>query len=413
MIKREKYLKKLEKLKDKDYIKILMGIRRSGKTTLLKTYIKELEKKGINKNNIIFISFESRKYNTIKNFKELDQIIYKQIKNTEGKIYLFFDEIQYVDQWEKSINGYRVDLDCDIYITGSNSSLLASDLATTLTGRYIVINIYPFSFKETLQYKKEIEKIKLTPTKEKEIYKEYFKFGGMPGLLKLDEENKIESLNTIYDTIMLRDIINKYEIKKNDLFNRFTYYLMSTPGETFSSTSIANFFKSQKRRVSTDTILRYATYLTESYFLSKARRNDLKVKNLLKTLEKYYLTDHGFHQAIVKDNKDNITGILENIVYIELLRRDYKVTIGKIYDKEIDFICEKNNKKIYIQVSYTIGEINTREREMKPFSLIDDDNERYIISTDDEDYSRRYVKHLHIIDFLKSDIWYFSFIYLF
>ena len=404
MIKREKYLKKLEKLKDKDYIKILMGIRRSGKTTLLKTYIKELEKKGINKNNIIFISFESRKYNTIKNFKELDQIIYKQIKNTEGKIYLFFDEIQYVDQWEKSINGYRVDLDCDIYITGSNSSLLASDLATTLTGRYIVINIYPFSFKETLQYKKEIEKIKLTPTKEKEIYKEYFKFGGMPGLLKLDEENKLESLNTIYDTIMLRDIIDKYEIKKNDLFNRFTYYLMSTPGETFSSTSIANFFKSQNRRVSTDTILRYATYLTESYFLSKARRNDLKGKNLLKTLEKYYLTDHGFHQAIVKDNKDNITGILENIVYIELLRRDYKVTIGKIYDKEIDFICEKNNKTIYIQVSYTIAEINTREREMKPFSLIDNDNDRYIISTDDEDYSRRYVKHLNIIDFLKSDI---------
>ncbi len=404
MIKREKYLKKLEKLKDKDYVKILMGIRRSGKTTLLKNYIEELEKKNIKKDNIIFISLESRKYNTIKNFKELDEVVYKLIENIEGKIYLFFDEIQYVKEWEKSINGYRVDLDCDIYITGSNSSLLASDLASTLTGRYIVINIYPFSFKEILQYKKEIDKIELTPTNEKEIYKEYLKFGGMPGLLKLDEEYKIESLNSIYDTIMLRDIMDKYEIKKNDLFNRFTYYLMSTPGETFSSTSISKFFKSQNRRVSADTILRYATYLTESYFLSKAKRNDLKGKNILKTLEKYYLMDHGFHQAIVRDNNDNITGILENIVYIELLRRDYKVTIGKIYDKEIDFICQKNNKTIYIQVSYTIGEMSTRKREMKPFSLVNDDNDMYIISTDDEDYSTKYVKHLNIIDFLKSDI---------
>ncbi len=404
MIKRQLYIDKLNEFKNIDFIKVIVGIRRCGKTTLLKTFMNELINEGIPNENIIYISFESLKYNHIKNSKELDEVVLSLTKNITGKVYLFFDEIQEVEDWEKSINGYRVDLDSDIYVTGSNSQFLSTNLSSILTGRYVLINVYPFSFREILQYKKEIENITINKDTENDIFDEFMKFGGMPGILPLkNEESKLAALTDIFNTIIFRDIITRYKIKNSDMFERFTYYLINTTGETFSANSISNFFKNLARKVSKDTILRYANYLVDSFFILKAKRFNLKGKNVLKIYEKYYLTDHGFHQSIVGHDQDAYTNLLENIIYIELLRRGYDVKVGDINNKEVDFVCEKYGNFIYIQVSYKLENKNTQEREFKPLLMIDDNYDKYILSMDTEDYSKRGIKHINIIDFLKYD----------
>ena len=230
------------------------------------------------------------------------------------------------------------------------------------------------------------------------------KFGGMPGILPLkNEESKLAALTDIFNTIIFRDIITRYKIKNSDMFERFTYYLINTTGETFSATSISNFFKNLARKISKDTILRYANYLVDSFFILKAKRINLKGKNVLKIYGKYYLTDHGFHQSIVGHDQDAYTNLLENIIYIELLRRGYNVKVGDINNKEVDFVCEKYGNFIYIQVSYKLENKKTQEREFKPLLMIDDNYDKYILSMDRENYSKRGIKHINIIDFLKYD----------
>ena len=410
-IKRKEYLKKLEDYKDSDFVKVFTGIRRSGKTSLLHSWADELEKKGINKENIIFISFESPKYNLIDNNIDLDKIIYEKTTNVEGKIYLFFDEIQQVNQWEKSINGFRVTLDCDIYISGSNSKLLSGELATLLAGRYINIQVYPFSFKELLQYKEEIEDLKLTKENITSLFDEYYiNYGGMPSILSLkDNESKITALTDIYDSILLNDIISRFSIKNIDLLKRYIMFMINSIGQTYSSEKIKNYLKSNDIYTTQNTLLKYNEYLKQTFFISKCRRFDLKSKKLMKIKEKYYLMDHGFHHAIVEKNNLWIPRIIENIVYIELLRRGYKVSVGRVGEEnngnekkelEVDFVCEKYGKYIYIQVSYTLSSENTAKREFEPFFKIRDKYDTYIITTDQHDFSNNGVKHLNIIDFL-------------
>ena len=355
MIKRELYLKQIRNLFDTDFVKVIVGMRRCGKTTLLKSIMEELKENGVKEENIIYISFESIQYKNISTQEELDNLILNLVNGLEGKIYLLFDEIQEVESWEKSINSYRVSFDCDIYITGSNSKLLSNELATLLSGRYIKINVYPFSFAEILKYREEIDGVELNEETVKSLLDEYLLFGGMPSLLPLkDEDTKINALQDIYDSIIVRDILSRYAIKDIDLFKRFVYYLMNSMGQTFSKKSITGYLIYENKKTTRNTISNFTDYLQESLFVKRVRRQDIIGKRILSTEEKYYITDHGFHHALVDNNSNWLARILENIVYIELLRRNYSVKVGKIKGKEIDFVCQRHDKKIYVQVAYQL-----------------------------------------------------------
>ncbi|MBQ6444382.1 MAG: ATP-binding protein [Methanosphaera sp.] len=405
LIKHHSYIDQLKNYIDSDFVKVYIGIRRSGKTSLMHNIIDELKSMGVKDENIIFISLESREYANIDNSEQLNEIVYNKTENIKGKIYLFFDEIQQVKEWEKSINSYRVSLDSDIYITGSNSKLLSGELATLLTGRYLTINVYPFSFKEFLQYKNEIERVELTKDTINKLYDEYFNFGGMPGILSLgsDEFKKI-ALKDIYNSILFEDIVSRFKINNIDLLQRFVRYIISSTGEIFSSKSITNYLKSNNIYTSQDTLLKYKEYLNQSFFISKCKIFELKGKKEMKILGKYYLTDHGFHHALIEDNILKVTKILENIVYVELLRRGYTVHVGRNTDNtEVDFVCEKYGKYKYIQVSYRLTSEKTLNREISPLLRIHDKYESILITTEKHDFSKEGVKHLNIIDFLCDD----------
>ena len=405
LIKRDAYVNQLKDYIDSDFVKVYIGIRRSGKTSLMYNIIDELKSMGVKDENIIYISFESREYTYIDNSEQLDEIIYNKVKNLEGKIYLFFDEIQQVKDWEKSINSYRVSIDSDIYITGSNSKLLSGELATLLTGRYLTINVYPFSFKEFLQYKNEIEDVEITDNSINELYDDYFNFGGMPGILSLgSEEFKRLALKDIYNSILFEDVVSRFKINNVDLLQRFTRYMISSTGEIFSSKSIKNYLKSNNIYTSQDTLLKYNEYLFQSFFISKCKFFELKGRKEMKILGKYYLMDHGFHHALIEDNILKVTKILENIVYVELLRRGYNVNVGRNSDnREVDFVCEKSGKYKYIQVSYRLTSEETLNREITPLLKIPDKYESILITTENHDFSKEGVKHLNIIEFLCGD----------
>lgn len=401
MIKRELYLNQIRHLFGSDFIKVIVGLRRCGKTSLLKSIIGELQDNGVKKENIIYISFELVQYKNIFNAHQLDELILKLVEGLEGKIYLLFDEIQQVEFWEKSINSYQASFDCDIYITGSNSKLLSNELATLLSGRYVKINLYPFSFAEILQYKQEINGLKLNEMNLKELFNEYLLFGGMPGLLPIkDESTKINILHDIYDSIVINDVLSRYKINEIDLFMRFSYYLMNSTGQTFSKTSITNYLKNENKKTSRNTISNFTKYLEDSLFCKKVMRQDILGKKLLKTEEKYYLADQGFHHALVDNNSDWLGRILENVVYNELIRRGYSVKIGKIKNKEIDFVCEKQDNKIYVQVAYLLSTPETIEREFSPLFDVPDKYRAYVLSMDEVNLSEGGIIHENIIDFL-------------
>ena len=387
LIKRTAYVDQLKEYVNTDFVKVYIGIRRSGKTSLMHNIIEELKSMGVKDENIIFISFESREYNHIDSCEKLDEIVYKKTENIKGKIYLFFDEIQQVKGWEKSINSYRVSIDSDIYITGSNSKLLSGELATLLTGRFLTINVYPFSFKEFLQYKNEIEGVEINEHSIAKLYDDYFNFGGMPGILTLgSDEFKKMALKDIYNSILFEDIVSRFKINNIDLLQRFSRYMISSTGEIFSSKSIKNYLKSNDIYTSQDTLLKYNDYLNQSFFLSKCKCFELKGRKEMKI------------------NILKVTKILETIVYVELLRRGYKVNVGRNPDDtEVDFVCEKSGKYKYIQVSYRLSGEETLKREITPLLRIPDKYESLLITTENHDFSKDGVKHLNIIDFLCGD----------
>ena len=398
MIRREFYLEQINDVMDSDFVKVFIGIRRCGKTELMLSTIDELKQKGIKDENIIYISLEDRKYYDIYDYKQLDEIIYSLAENSTEKIYIFIDEIQQVDKWEKSINGYRKSLNCDIYITGSNSKLLSTELSTYLAGRYIEIKVYPFSYTEVIQF----ELLEGLTINEKEIFNEYVTYGGMPGLLTVNEKMKTNALRDIYNSIIVDDILTRHRIEKVDLFKRFIRYLMNSTSQTFSKKSIQNYLKNENIKMNPETINKYTDYLQEALFIARLRRKDLVGKKEMKTQEKYYLTDHGFHQALIDDNSKWIPRILENIVYMELLRRGYDVRVGKVYDREVDFEYKKDNQKRYMQVTYMLSTDETIEREFTPLEMIRDNYPKYVLSLDEFDMSRNGIIHMNIIDFLKN-----------
>ena len=400
MIIRESYLKKIRKFIDEEEIKVITGLRRSGKTYFLKQIMNELKEKGINDSNIIYLPLESAKYDTIKNYKDLNNLIFNMTKDIKGKIYLFFDEIQLINDWQKSINSYRIDLDADIYLTGSNSQILSGELATLLSGRYIKIEIYPFSFNEILEYKK-IKFGEISLSDETKIFNEYVKYGGLPRTLNFDEEEKIDYLSDIYSTIVLKDIISKNNIRDIAFLERLIKFMIVNTGEIFSINSIRKYLKHEGISVSTNTISNYLKQIEDAYILIKSKREEIKTKKILTTNEKYYCIDPGFYELQTGLNKSR-GKILENIVFLELLRRKYKITIGNIDGLEVDFICRKPNKTIYIQVSESILDETTRNREFRSLEKINDNYPKYVLTLDNWDYSKNGIIHLNIINFLKD-----------
>lgn len=399
MIKRKFYLEKIVKLIDTEDIKVITGVRRCGKTVLLKQIIDELENRGIASENIIYMSFESSKYKNIRNDDDLDEFIFSKTNNLNGKIYLLFDEIQKVKNWEVSLNSYRVDLECDIYITGSNSQLLSGELATLISGRYISINMLPFSFKELIQYYDEmhenIDEIKL--------FEQYLSYGGFPGLLNYENEEKEKYLYDLYSTIVLNDILYKNKVKDLDLLERLMEFMISNIGQLFSANSISKYIKNENRKTTPHTIINYMDYARNAFIFYQIKRENIKQKRKLLISDKYYLVDSGFYFIFNGSTQRNWGQLLENIVFLELIRQGYSITIGKIQDLEVDFVCKKANQIKYIQVSQSILDENTRKREFKSLEKISDSYSKYVISMDSFDFSANGIIHLNIIDFLKSE----------
>ena len=396
MVKRELYIDKIRPLIDKDIIKVITGIRRCGKSYFLNLIVEELKNNGIKDENIILINLESMKYNSLKTKEELDDVVLNLTKNISGRFYLLFDEIQNIERWEKAITGYKVDFNCDIYITGSNSKLLSGELVTFLAGRYMEIKMYPFSFNEFLSYKGD--------NNEMELFQEYFKYGGTPFTLELNSQQKIDYLNDIYNSIVLKGIVEKYKLRDVNLLNRLILYILDNIGNPFSVTGISKYLKHFNIRFSNNTLYNYLQYLENALIISKLPREDIQGKKLFKLSEKYYVTDHGSAAAMLGERQQNIDGILENIVYIEFLRHGYDVSVGRIKNYEIDFICRKNKRKVYVQVCFQLNSPETQEREFRPLKLIDDNFEKIVISMDDFDFSRDGIKHLNMIKFLKEFI---------
>lgn len=392
---RAKYIKKIKKFIDKPIVKILTGMRRVGKSTIL-NIIKDDVLKDVPVENKIYMNFESFEFFDINNADLLKDYLDEKLKNKKGKVYFFFDEIQLVKDWERVINGLRASLDCDIYITGSNSKLISGDLATLLAGRYVEFEIQPFTFDEFSEIYRS------SNLSREELFQKFIKIGGMPGLkyFNLEEEVSQKYLNDIYNTVLVKDVLNYNNIRDVDIFNRILSFAMQNIGANFSASAIRNYLKSENRNISVDTVLNYLEYCNKSFVLKKVPRYDLGGKKLLKVDEKYYLTDHGFRQSVGFSNVKDIEKTLENIVYIELLSRGYSVKIGKVKDREIDFVAKKGEDISYFQIAYLMENEETRDREFGVYDLIKDNYPKYVLSMDKLDFSQRGIVHKNIIDFL-------------
>jgi len=400
MTKRELYIEKIKPFIDKDIIKVLTGMRRSGKSVMLKLIMEELKQNGIDEKQFININFENLINRELTTADKLHKYIFKRASEIKKKCYIFLDEIQEVKDWEKCINSLRVneEYSFDIYITGSNAKLLSGELSTYLAGRYVEFVIYPFSFKEFLDTLKSIQQ----SISIRETFQKYIKFGGMPFLYNLafKEEASLQYLNDIYSSIILKDITQRNKIRDTDLLERVINYLIMNVGNNFSATSISKFFKSENRKVSVETILNYIKAAEEAFLIYKVSRDDLIGKKILNINEKYYIVDHGIREAILESNQRDINQIFENIIYLELLREGYNVRVGKIDNLEIDFVCTKGNEKLYIQVAYLLASPETIEREFSSLEKINDNYPKYVISMDEFDMSRNGIRHINIIDFL-------------
>lgn len=399
MIKREGYLTQIRPFIDQtELINVIVGVRRSGKSIMLELIKDELAAKGISRNNMISINFEDLTYSRLTNALALHDYLKEKIDAVAGRAYLFLDEIQEVSEWEKCVNSLRVNSDVDIYITGSNAKMLSGEYATLLSGRYVEFSVYPFSFSEYCEARKASGGQKSVG----EYFTEYVKYGGLPFLATapLDENAKAQYLKDIYASVVIKDIVKRNKLRDVDLLERIIAYAVSNIGRTFSANSIAAYLKNEKRPVAVDTILNYLGACEKAFLFYKINRMDLEGKEILKVNEKYYLADHGLRQALYGSNMRDIELILENIVCLELLRLGYKVSIGKNGNKEIDFVCDKGGKRIYVQVCYMLASEKTAEREFGAYDGINDNYPKYVLSMDEFDMSRDGIIHMNIRNFL-------------
>ncbi len=399
MIIREKYLSKIRPFYDQDLIKVIMGIRRCGKSVILLQIIDELKEKGIPESQIIYINFENEDYSFIKDDLDLHNYIKEKIINTE-KYYLFFDEIQNVEHWEKAINSFKASKNVSIFITGSNSDLLSGELATHIAGRYVSFKVYPFTFKEVCELKNLTDKQDIETA-----FNDYIIWGGMPQRFMMTDEFQVRTyLTDVYDSILVKDIISRFNIKDLDLFNRVVEYIVTTPSQNFSADNLSNYFANKDDRdVSKNTLYNYLEYMAKAMLVNKAERYDVRGKRILTGKYKYYLTDLGLGQIKNTGKRLQIGAYLENIVYNELISAGYDVKIGGIDKGEIDFIATRFKEKIYIQVAYILADDSVVEREFGAFKTIEDNFPKYVLTMDKLDFSQDGIIHKNIIDWLLED----------
>jgi predicted AAA+ superfamily ATPase len=377
-------------------------MRRVGKSYFLKMIIQELLENGVPEQNIIHINLDSLDFDHLKDYKDLNShITDKSAGIKTGRIYLLIDEIQNITSWEKCIESLFSTEQFDIYITGSNAHMLSSELASKLSGRYIEFPIYTLGFNEYMQF------MQIDPAQTQSAFKSYLIYGGFPALIHFDSDQEVvyQYISSIYNTILLKDVIRRNNIRNIALLENITKYVFDNIGNIFSAKKLADYLKSQRLALGVETVQNYLAHICSTYAIHKAQRYDIKGKRLLEVHEKYYLGDIGLRNALLGYRENDISGILENIVYLELKRRGYAVSIGKLGKSEIDFIATRHNQKIYIQVTYLLASPETIEREFAPLLKIDDNYPKYVLSMDDtfgSDY--RGIKRQNIITFLTSDL---------
>lgn len=400
MIDRPLYLDKIMPFVDTPFVKILTGVRRCGKSTILKMIIKKLrEEKHVDDEQILSYRFDSMEYEDMTT-KELYLELKSKIIQSK-KTYLFLDEIQEIEGWEKVVNTLASDFDVDIYITGSNSRMMSSEISTYLTGRYITFHIYTLSFEEYLMFKKSYTTLKDL----KQEFSQYVRLGGFPAthLQDYSQDEVYTIVKDIYNSTIFSDIVRRNQVKKIDQLERVVKYTFNNIGNTFSAKSISNYFKSEQRKIDNETVYSYLEKLQKAYILHKCSRYDLQGKDILKTQEKFYLADVSLRYSVLGYTVDSVAASLENIVYLELKRRGYDVYIGKIKDKEIDCVATKQNEKIYVQVTQEIKSEKTQKREYEQLLEIRDNYPKYVVMADNfAGGNYEGIKTMNIVDFLLS-----------
>lgn len=398
MVKREMYLKKIRPFYHLDLIKVITGIRRCGKSVLLQQIKEELLAEGIREDQILYLNFEDYDFSFIQSGKDLHEYVKEQLTEKQ-KYYLFFDEIQTVSEFERVINSLRMKFDVSIFITGSNGKLLSGELATYLSGRYVSFLVMPFSFREMC----EIRKVQPESATE-EMLLEYMEWGGMPQRFQLTDQEQVKTfLRDVYDTIVLRDIVQRAGIRDVDVFNRLIEYLACNPSQTVSVKSISDYFMSVERKISRETIYNYLENITASMIMRKVSRYDVRGKYILTKMEKYYLTDTGLGRVRNSGFKLEMGALLENIIYNELIVRGYDVYVGKTRKSEVDFVAVRGNEKEYYQVAYYLYDQKVIDREFGAFREIEDNYPKYVISLDKMDFSRDGIIHKNAVHFLTEE----------
>ncbi len=401
MIERELYMQKIRPFIGRDVIKVLTGIRRSGKSVLLMLIEKELEKQGVKPEQMVAFNFEQLSNAPFCDALTLHQEIQRRTAGGKGKWYFFFDEIQEVKDWQRCINSLRLDYDCDIYITGSNAKLLSGELATYLAGRYVEFVVYPFSFAEFLAMRKASGLY----VSDAAAFQEYLLLGGMPFLANLQQnrEASLQYLRDVYNSVILKDVIGRNAIRDVDLLERIILYLLSNVGHPFSINSLVKYFKSEKRNASYETVLNYVKATEHAFLLYRIPREDMIGKKILSVNEKLYVADHGIREAVYGRNTRDIDQVLENMVCLEMLRRGYTVTVGKYQDQEIDFIGARGDEKLYVQVTYLLASEETVRREFDVLKKIPDNFPKYVVSMDELDRSEDGIQHRNVREFLLGE----------
>lgn len=401
MLIRKSYVDQIMPFIDMPLVKILTGVRRCGKSTIMLMLMDELKKKGIPEGRIVRFNFDTLEWQNA-DAKQVFEIIKAKLIPNE-RTYLFLDEIQEIEHWERLVNTFmeETDYDVDIIVTGSNSKMMSSEISTYLTGRYISFRIHPLSFAEYLQFRKEYSELSDLNRE----FLRYMEYGGFPAVhlkqLTLDEAYVI--VKDIYNTTVFTDIVKRNQIRKVDQLERIVKYAFDNIGNTFSANSIKKFMQSQSRKIDVETVYNYLSKLESAFILNRCSRKDLQGREILKTQEKFYLADTSFKHAVLGYRQDDISQTLENIVYLELRRRGYDVYVGKLDTQEIDFVCERQGKNIYVQVAYLLADRKTQEREFGNLLKIPDNYPKYVVSMDEVDMSQKGIIHMNIRDFLQSE----------
>ena len=400
LIDRPEYLRQLIQNRDVDLVKIVTGIRRCGKSSLLELYHQYLLEQGVAETHIIHMNLESLRYRTLSDYLAFYDYVSQRIPDS-GKTYLIFDELQAVSHWEKAIESFRLDYDVDIYITGSNSRMMSSEISTYLTGRYVSFRIYTLSFEEYLMFKERYASVKSN----REELAMYIKKGGFPAthLQEYGDDEIYTIVKDIYRSTIFSDIVRRNQIRKVDRLERIVKYAFDNVGNTFSSKSISDYLKSQKRSLDNETVYAYLEKLEKAYLLHRCPRYDLKGKEILKTQEKYYLADTSLRYSVLGYKRDTVASSLENVVYLELCRRGYKVYIGKTADGEVDFVASRQGEKLYVQVTQEIHSEKTEKREYERLLEIKDNYPKYVLTMDKFDFSQNGIIHKNVIDWLLEE----------